>query len=269
MDSGFVETVGARLHYSIGGEGPAVVFIHAGVADSRMWLDQIGGLANAYTVAAFDQRGFGRTDFDPVPYADRDDVIAVMDHLGLDQAVLVGCSMGGDIALQTALQSPTRVIGLVLVGAAAPGWEPANGWNEPPQEDEAIAALRAGDIQRCVLLEAEVWLAGVGRTLGQIDPDLLATFIDMDTKPNLTYPDRAKLPIPFDGVVDERLDEIAVPCLVVVGEHDLPDVIESAGYLARRLSDQPEVVILGAAHLPSFEKPAEFNQVMRRFLATV
>lgn len=264
METGFAAD---GLYYEVTGEGPALLFIHAGVADSRMWSGQIG--LDGYRTVAFDQRGFGKTEWVPASYADRRDVIAVMDHLGVESAVVVGCSLGGEVALHVALDSPERVDGLVLVGAMARGWEPKDGWTESELEEQAMDALESGDIDTVVELDARMWLAGEGRSLDDVDPGLIHLFMEMDRIPTATEAERSEYVEPFDPPVNDRLDEIRVPTLVVVGAHDETLLIESAWYLADRLSDRPPAIIQNAAHLPSLERPAVFNQVLREFLATV
>ena len=104
------------------GSGQSLLFLHAGVADSRMWRRQMA--LETYRSIVFDQRGFGKTPWMPEPYADWRDAVAVMDQLQVESAVVVGCSLGGGIAMHLALTIPERVHGLVLIGAAARGWEP-------------------------------------------------------------------------------------------------------------------------------------------------
>ena len=251
------------LHIDSAGEGPAVLFLHAGVADSRMWRGQME--LPGYRSVVFDQRGFGKTPWVPGPYIDWRDSVAVLDSLGIEDVTVVGCSIGGAIALHLALAVPERVHGLVLVGAAASGWDPVGGWLEDSLELEAMAAGKAGDLDRVVELEAAIWLAGVGRTLEDIDPELVELFIDMDRVPAATETERHSMVEAF-GLTNDRLDEIASPTLVIVGEHDQPDLIESAHYLSSRLSDQPALVIREAAHLPSLEQPETFNAALVAFL---
>ncbi len=93
--TGFAPADGAQIYYETGGSGPPLMFIHAGVADSRMWSEQLKSFSETHKVVAFDQRGFGETPWVPEPYADRSDVLAVMDHLDIESAVMVGCSIGG------------------------------------------------------------------------------------------------------------------------------------------------------------------------------
>jgi pimeloyl-ACP methyl ester carboxylesterase len=267
--TGFATSDGAQIYYETEGSGPPLMFIHAGVADFRMWREQLATFSETHTAVAFDQRGFGKTPWVAAPYADRFDVIAVMDHLDIESAVLVGCSMGGGIAMHVALDAPDRVDGLVLIGAAARGWEPVDGWPSSPKWDEEEAAYAAGDIQRILRSDIEIWLAGEGRALEDINPSLVDLFIELDRTPISTEKERGKLVRPFDPPVDERLDEITVPTLTVVGAHDQPDMIESAEYLADRISDRSHVVIENAAHLPPLEQPETFNKALRVFLDTM
>ena len=264
---GYVTVDDTRLYWKSVGDGPAVLFLHAGVADSRMWRGQIG-LDGLQTIA-FDLRGFGKSDWVPGAYADWKDAVAVLDHLAVDSAVIVGCSIGGGIAMHLALAAPDRVDGLVLIGAAAKGWEPVEGWTDLPEWDEAVAAFKTGDLERVLELDGEIWLAGHGRTLDQIDDKLVELFIEVDRSPMATEDERNEHLEVFEPPVNDQLDKINIATLTVVGAHDQPEMIESAEYLATRLSDRPHVVIEGAAHLPSLEKPETFNEVLVDFLGSI
>lgn len=266
MESGFVPVGNTRIYYETSGEGPAVMFVHAGIADSRMWRSQMTSLADGRQMVSFDQRGFGRTNWVPGPYADRRDVVSVMDYLGIESAVIVGCSLGGAISMHVALESPDRVDGLVLVGAMARGWEPVDGWTASPLEDEALAAMQAGDIERALELEAQMWVVGYGRTGDDVSTEAIELVKEMDRAPLLSEQERNSFVEPFEPPIDQQLDDINVPTLVVVGEYDEMLLIESAEYLAGRLSTKESVVIRGAAHLPSLEQPDDFNEVLRSFL---
>lgn len=265
--TGFVPAGRTQIYYTTQGEGPVVLFLHAGVADSRMWQQQMA--LDGYRTIAFDQRGFGQTEWNPEPYAPWKDARAVLDHLDADSAVIVGCSSGGATAMQLTLMAQDRVDGLVLVGAAASGWEPEDGWPEVEEWDELMAEFKAANFRRVAELDAAMWLSGPSRSLDSIDPALLDLFIEMDLVPLRTETERDEYLETFDPPVNDRLDEIRVPVLTVVGEHDQPDVIESAHYLAGRISMRDAVVISDTAHLPSLEKPAEFNRAVMGFLDTL
>lgn len=266
-ESGFAPSGGAQIYYQTEGDGPAVLFVHAAVADSRMWQSQMGLAGHRGIV--FDQRGFGNTEWVPEPYANRDDALAILDHLNVDRAVVVGCSNGGEAAMQLALVAPSRVSALVLVGTAPRGWEPDGGWGDEPFWDEIVAAFKAGNLEEVVEYEARLWLAGATRSLDDIDPEVVALFKEMDMIPQTTEAEREEYVQTLEPPTDQQLDRISVPTLVMVGEHDTTEMRQAAAYLAERLSDRPPVVMEDTAHLPSMERPNEFNTVISGFLAAL
>jgi len=145
-----VEVPGGRLWTEQAGAGPAVLFAHAGIADARMWDEQITALAGRYHAIRYDQRGHGRSSPPDVPYSPAADLGAVLDHAGADQAVLVGCSVGGAIAINYALAHPGRVTGLVLAAASTSGLPPAAAGQAPvevsrPVDDPASRYCRPQD----------------------------------------------------------------------------------------------------------------------------
>src|SRR5690606_6815407 len=90
---GTADLNGATFHFEMAGIGPPVVFIHAGIADSRMWEGQFAPLSKWFRVIRYDLRGFGRTLPAPGPFSHRDDLAALLDHLAIERASLVGCSI--------------------------------------------------------------------------------------------------------------------------------------------------------------------------------
>jgi pimeloyl-ACP methyl ester carboxylesterase len=111
----------ADLAVSMAGEGDALVFLHAGVADRRMWWGQLAEFSSTHTVIAHDRRGFGDTVYKPEPHLWVKDLDMVLEAIGIGHAILVGCSQGARIAVDYALTYPDRVDGLVLVGPAISG----------------------------------------------------------------------------------------------------------------------------------------------------
>jgi pimeloyl-ACP methyl ester carboxylesterase len=266
MNEGFVASGPERIFVRDAGEGSPVVFIHAGVADSRMWLPQLEAVPDGYRYVAHDERGFGNTEVGDTQFSSHRDVHTVMDSLGIAKTVLVGCSMGAGVALDVAIVAPQRVSGLVLVGAASPGLEVDP--YEPPEWPEAVKAFKAGDMERVAELDAAMWLAGYGRKLDAVDPGLVEVFVEMDLTALRNEAKRDELRAPGPDRV-ARVQEIQKPTLVVVGEYDLPDIREAADHLASRLSDPPAVVVQDAAHLVGFEQPDAFNGALVEFLKTI
>lgn len=258
---GFAPSGDARIHYQTLGEGEPVVFVHAGIADSRMWDPQFESVPAGYQFVRLDLQGFGNTAFAGEPFAYHQDVLAVMDHLSLGRAFLVGCSIGGNIALEVAAEAPHRVAGLVLVGSDAPGFDPEP--YESPEWPEAVAAFQAGDYSRVAELDAAMWAVGYGRTGEEVAPALIELVMEMDLVPLRSEADREEVRIKPDTPDPAALE---FPTLVVVGEHDLPDMRAHADRLAEVLAGGHPLVIPGAAHLASLEQPAVFNRALLEFI---
>ena len=161
-ETGLAEVNGARIYYEVAGEGDPLVLVHAGIADSRMWEDQLMAFADRYRVIRYDMRGFGMTAMVKGPFSHHEDLRALLDSLGVERANLVGCSMGGKTVLDFALEYPQKVGNLVLVGSAVGGFGPDI--DPPRQWDEILAAEEAGDLKRVSELEVQVWVDGPWRS---------------------------------------------------------------------------------------------------------
>ena len=259
-----VELNGARIHCARSGAGYPVVFLHAGVADSRMWEPQAAGLGKHFDVIAPDMRGHGKSELPAKSWSPTADLLALMDALHIRETPhLVGCSIGGGIAIDFALEHPRRVSKLVLVGAGVGGLM-AGDPNDPIYA-ETISADEAKDVTALNEATMKLWLVGPGRTLGHLDQKLRDLFLDMNgiaLRSDFKSAPRVELVPP----AAERLAEIKAPTLVVVGDHDLPEIHETAEVLMSHIRGARQVVIHDAAHLPNLEHPEKFNRVLLDFL---
>lgn len=247
---------------------PPVVLLHANVADHRMWQAQWDGLAAHRTVVSYDRRGFGESrTLAPVPHMHVADLWRVMDSLGLSQAVLVGCSMGGRIAIDAALAQPDRICGLALIAPGVTG-APA------PQHCDAVAAqIHAisvasdrGDLSMQNALQAHLWLDGPLSPQGRVGGKARELFLRMNgTALRAPSPGKA-LDAPSAWA---QLESIKVPALVLWGDLDLPQLQERCELLAQRLPRARRVVLSGTAHLPPLEAPGRFNAALANYLATI
>ncbi|EQD36072.1 alpha/beta hydrolase fold protein, partial [mine drainage metagenome] len=171
---------GAILTVEDVGMGHAIIFLHAGVADRRMWDPPFEWLSASFRVIRWDARGFGDTPHVPGPFSYAADVLAVMDGLGVQTATLIGCSMGGSTAIRVALTEPDRVARLVLVGSGLHGFERPD--LLPPIVSEMQAAVEAQDWDRFLGLEEKFWIIGMNRDESQVEPTFLALCRDMQRK---------------------------------------------------------------------------------------
>ena len=229
-----------------------------------MWNGQFAE-KSGFELIRFDMRGYGRSKLGSQPFMNHIDALAVLDQLGVQRAILVGCSIGANTALQLAAATPERVEGLFLVGADAPGFDPGIEY-ESPEWPDAMAAFRAGDLKRVAELEAEMWLAGIDRSVAELDTEVVELFLEMDliALQNETARDELDTAEPL-----EHLPRIDRPVRVVVGDRDIPQLRAAADHLALELSDSPAVVLDDAAHLPSMDRPAPFNDVLDSFLTGI
>lgn len=257
------ELNGALIHYRREGAGFPVLMLHAGIADSRMWEPEVDEFAKHFDVIRPDARGFGESELPPRRWSPVGDLIALMDQLELKPAHIIGCSLGGGIAIEMALDHPARVSKLVLVGPAVSG---ANfGKKYPELFAEIRAADEAKDYNALNEAEARLFLDGPRRPRGHVGGELRELFLDMNgrTMPN----DFASAPMDtLDPPASGRLGEITAPTLVVIGDEDIPPVLDNVDLVMRFIKGARKAVIHDAAHLPNLEHPEEFNRIVLDFL---
>jgi pimeloyl-ACP methyl ester carboxylesterase len=263
--AGFATVNEAKLYYEARGRGDSIVLLHAGVADSRMWDDQFEVFAQRCQVIRYDLRGFGRSVVPSGAFAYHEDVAGLLDHLGVDRAYVIGASFGGYVALDFTLAHPDRVAALVLSAPNVSGYEPSS---EEMRNfcGEEEAALERDDLKAAAELNVRMWVDGPRRRPEQVDAALRERVREMQMQAfAVTVPedveDEPLLP-PAIG----RLAEVRVPTLIVVGELDVPEFVELADIVARGIEGAERVMVEGAAHLPSMEKPELFNGIVLDFL---
>jgi pimeloyl-ACP methyl ester carboxylesterase len=262
-ESGVLETNGARIYWEADGAGEAVAFIHAGVANLRMWDGQVAALRDAYRVIRYDTRGYGRTETDAVPFSNRADLAALLDHLGEASAHVVGLSRGGSIALDFALEFPDRVRSLIVAAGGVSGYEAAESSAEADFEEPELL-WEAKDWARLADWETDFWAEGPGQARGRVDPAIRAQVHDWILT-NYRAEKEEGQPQVLDPPAAERLAQLRAPLLVMLGTLDEPGTSAAMRYLAS--------VVPGArleefetAHMINLEQPDRFNRVLREHL---
>ncbi len=254
---------GARIHYERSGSGFPLLLIHAGIADSRMWEPQAKAWVNQFDMIRPDLRGFGDSELPPAPYSNRADLIGLLDHLGVDRAHVIGCSMGGTVAIDLALEHPERVERLVLVAGGVSG-------SNLGEADAALfgdieAADKAGDLDAVNRAEVRLWVDGPRRPEGSAPAAVRDLVLDMNGRSLHTdwaAAEHQSLDPPAIG----RLGDIKAPTLVIVGDEDLPHASANADVIISKVPGARRASIKDAAHLPSLERPDEFNRLVLDFL---
>lgn len=264
--SGIYEINGAILYAEVAGTGAPLVFVHSGITDSGMWDDQWSPFAARFRMLRYDLRGFGRSSIPPAAYAHHDDLAALLNVLDFPEAVVIGASFGGEVALAFALEYPERVSALVLVGTLA-GKGPETSGELRAGWDAMEAALDRGDIDRAVEIELGMWVDGPSRSAGEVDPDVRERVRVMDTALlHRAAEQELAEERELDPPLRDRLEAIAVPTLVLAGALDMPDTHTSSELLAARIPNATHIVIPESAHLPSMEQPEVFARLVIDFL---
>lgn len=264
--TGFATLNGTDFYYEIGGAGAPLVLVHAGICDSRMWDEQFATFAQHYQVVRYDLRGYGQTPAVAGPFAHHTDLYALLQYLGIGRAHLLGCSMGGSACLDFVLAYPDLVATLTLVGSSPSGYRA----NRPlPAQLPAVdAALMRGDFAQAAELEVQIWVDGIGRTPDQLPPALRARVHAMNMIALQNEVLELGEPQPLDPPAVERLHELELPTLLLVGDLDQPRILDAIAFMAAHLPHAQQVVMPGTAHLPNLEQPARFNELVLNFLAT-
>lgn len=246
-----------ELHHLVEGSGPAVLLLHAGVADLRMWDGLSAALRSDHLVVRCDLRGFGGTPLAPgADYSDAEDVIALLDELGIESCAVVGASYGGHVAVQVAATVPERVNRLVLLAPAGELVEPDDGLRALWREEGAL--VEAGDLEGATDLNVRSWL---GPAADADARERLRVMQRVALEKQVAAGDVAARDLPV------RLERLTMPTLVVVGGHDRPFFVGNAQALAERLPDARLVELPWAGHLPSLERPAEADGLVREALS--
>jgi pimeloyl-ACP methyl ester carboxylesterase len=262
----YADVNGTRIYYEAAGSGSAVVLIHGWALNSEWWDDQLAGLAGAHRVIRYDRRGFGRSPGLPDVTADPADLAALLTHLGIERAHVVGHSQGGVVALGFAVNYPDRTGALILYGSGPPfdfGVPP--GADSLPFGQLAIAARTSGvdsvwrilahhPIQQHDRLSPEA-VARVDR----IKAAYTAADLKSDARPSGQTPPATLA----------QLAGIRAPTLVLTGDAEIPYLRLVADTFAATIPGARRVVIPGGGHMLSLSRPAAFNAAVLEFVGSV
>jgi pimeloyl-ACP methyl ester carboxylesterase len=267
VQSGRAEINGTQLYYEMRGSGEALTLVHAGVADHRMWRPQVAAFAERYRVVTYDLRGLGQSPPVDAPYSHIDDLHALLGFLGIERTALLGCSRGGKLTIDYALAHPEQVTALIPVCSGVSGLQLEG---EPPRQwQEVLESFEAGDLERTSELEVQIWVDGPQRGPDAVDPAIRDLVREMNLlalrweKTGLGSEQEPERP------AHDRLGEITVPTLVIIGDLDQPAVVQAGDLIWRGIPGAQRVVMTGTAHLPNLERPDEFNERVLHFLGAL
>jgi 2-hydroxy-6-oxonona-2,4-dienedioate hydrolase len=267
--SGFATIKEAQIYYETAGQGTPFVMIHAGVADSRQWNNEFAFFVRDHRVIRYDMRGYGKSEPVDGEFSHMGDLISVLETLEVHEPlVLMGCSMGGGLALDFALTHPSRVKAVIMVGSGPSGLEldvPT-----PDKFSEAEKAYEVGDFDLLAELETQIWFDGTGRTPEQVNPAMRKLAYEMNRNALAHEAKKLGKCLPNTEVpAFDRLGNLNIPILVIVGAHDTPYILAAADYMKDKIPFARKVQIADAAHLPNMDQPDKFQMIVKDFLKSL
>jgi 3-oxoadipate enol-lactonase len=253
----FADTNGTRLYFERQGNGPTLLFIHGTTLNHRMWRTQVEAFAPCYDVITYDVRGFGKSALPTGPFCHYQDAEALLHHLGVKRAIVVGHSSGGLCTLELALARPDLVAGCGLIAAGLGGGAPF-----PADLQALVAQLRAAATERGVDAARTIWrscsLFTSAREIPSVRDELDAMLADYSGWHWLHGSPAGNLAPP----VHERLESIAVPTLIVDGGRDHVYNNAIADTLSTRIPRATLLRLPHAGHMANMEDSAAVTRAL-------
>jgi len=269
IKSGFANIDTARIYYEVAGKGMPLVMIHAGVADSRQWNNEFMNFAQTYQVIRYDMRGYGKSEPVDGEFSHMSDLVSLLDALEIhDPLVMMGCSMGGGLAMDFALTHPSRAKALIMIDSGPSGLELDVARSSKFADVEK--AFEEGNLDLVAELETQIWFDGMDRTPEQVNQAMRKLLWEMN---RLALSHEVKqlgkrLPNTQTPAFD-RLGALDMPVLVIVGAHDTAYTLAAADYMTEKIQSARKVIIEDAAHLPNMDQPHEFQGIVKDFLESL
>lgn len=264
----WIEADGAHFHAELAGSGEAIAMLHGFLVDSSQWDETFAALANTHRVLRYDLRGFGRSSMPAAPFAHHDDLAHMLDACEIGRTALVGCSGGAATALDFAVAHPQRVSALALIGAGYWGHYASR----TPEARAFLAALESGDADALLATSLQAFVDGPRRAPEQgraAARERIAAMSAWNFGRDDGYWKHATLQRDPAVPALERLAELDLPVLLIVGEEDQPEVVELSECLAAGLPDARLVRVPDAGHHADVERPDIVLPLLRAFFAEV
>lgn len=263
--TGFVGVGETMLYYEELGEGYPLVMLHGGFLDRGMWDPQFEIFAKYYRVIRYDARNHGKSERVPGPYSHFDDLAKLLEQLKIQKAALMGLSLGGRTIIDFSIAHAEKVSTIVLASPGASGYEfTSEALNE--NSKQMGKAFNDGDLHKTIEYFQRSWTDGPKRAPSDVDSAVREKVrsMAMGTLENWNLESVVK---ELEPPAMRRLAEISAPALVVVGNLDMPGILEIADAIDENVDGSDVVVMSGVAHMVNMEKPEEFNRIVLEYLA--
>ena len=264
IKTGFATIRNVKLYFEIAGTGKPILLLHAGIADHRMWAEQLREFSKHFQVITPDFRGYGKSSVPDEPFWHFDDIYRLIQHLGFRSVNIAGCSLGGKTAMELAIAYPNLINSLILIAPGLPGYEFRD--KETLGKDIILEKLIASEKRDEVAdILVDIWLVGLKRKRETIASRVRALVREMILDNYDSVIDKYPEKKPKFNVLSS-FSEIHVSTLVMIGDCDLPDMLAISQLVADKIPHAERQLIHDAAHLPNLEHSTLFNQLVIDFL---
>jgi 3-oxoadipate enol-lactonase len=270
MQRDFLTIHGGKLYHEVSGTGHPLVLVHAGIANLRMWDEQVKELSKHYQVICYDARTFGESTSEAVEFSNRQDLLALLEFLKIDKAHLLGISRGGSIAMDFVLEHPQKVSSLIMVASNPSGFDHEDSEIEKGYfaRDEELSATK--NVEAMADLDVEMWVDGPGQKLERANESVRQQVREMTLQRYQNYfsafNEKEPTSLPLKPPAVERLATIQVPTLVITGNLDFSYTHAAAEKMTREIPNVKHISISDVAHMVNMEEPGEFNKEVLEFL---
>ena len=258
--SGSVQSGQDTIQYQLTGTGEPLVLIHGMATDHRLWQPQLAAFSADYQVISYDLRGFGDSSRPTEAYIAEDDLVALLDHLKIDSAHILGLSLGSSIATRFALNYPKRCRSLTLAGPVLQGFGDAKDFMAGLKQVWGSAKEHGIDAARKQWLNLPLF-TGLSQTT-EYGPLGLQMISDYDgwhwlNRDPETWP---------EVMPAERLTQISFPTLIITGDNEMPGLQRTGAFMQSQIPQASRVTIKAAGHVVNLEQPELFNSAILEFL---
>jgi 3-oxoadipate enol-lactonase len=256
----------SRLYVEESGKGPALLLLHGGLIDHRMWEKQVSEFNKYFRVLNCDMRKHGLTQDGDSTFLNAASIALILDAFGISKAHVMGLSLGAVAATDFALTYPERVDKLVLAAPGLIGYELNHDSVLVANTTRQYAAYQRKDTVAFAEYFIRSWTDGPRRKATDVDPKVRA-FVTKMVRDNLkSHHWNTPLKFTEKPPAMERLNQIQSPTLVLVGDLDMSDILSISDEMNRKIPTVKKVVIHNAAHMVNLEQPAVFNREVKAFL---
>jgi 3-oxoadipate enol-lactonase len=268
--SGFAPVYKGQLYYEVAGSGHPILFIHAGIADCSMWDEPFAFFSHNFRVIRYDTRGFGKSRTETTEFSNQQDIIDLFAHLGVNKATIIGISRGGQIAIDFTIEHPEFSSALIPVAAGVSGFVYQPGDNEKARREYEVfihmdELWESKSFDELAELEAHVWADGPSQPVGRASI-WIRDYIHNMVKANYARQDGIATARPLNPPAVDRLGQIRLPTLILVGEYDTSGTLAMADKLEKDILGARKISFPDSAHMLPMEHPHRFNELVLNFL---